>query len=332
MASRLRVCLFLVTGCLYSTAFAGDPAITFSESKYQVDVKIGGKLFTSYLHTPDPDRSLLAPGVLQAKPVLYPVLSPSGTAMTRGYPFDEVPGEDQDHPHHMGIYFTVDRVNGEQNGFWNNSKNPLPAIRHVKVLAKKEGSGKGSLATLSEWIGTNGKPLLQETREMVFLVLDESSYAIDFTITLEPVQGEVAFEDTKEGMFAVRVAQWLTEKETGRYLNSQGEELEEGVWGKRASWIRLQGKKDGRPLGIAILDHPTSTNAPTYWHARGYGCFSVNPLGQLDFQKAHKEAEAEAFNLRLQPGQKALFKYRVIIYEGDLGQENLDTLYRAFAR
>jgi hypothetical protein len=323
--------LVLLTAFLLFSPARHTQEVKFAETDFRVDVKIGDRLFTSYLHTPDPDRPLLAPGVLQTKPVLHPLLSPSGIAVTRGYPFEDVPGEDQDHPHHMGIYFTVDRVNGD-NGFWNNSRQALPAIRHLEIIDKEEGRGRGSLTVRSEWIGADGTPLLQEDREMVFLVIDDSTYAVDFTITLTPAQGPVSFGDTKEGMFAIRVAQWLTEKETGRYLNSEGGEQEKGVWGKRAKWVRLQGERKGRSLGIAIFDHPTSTNAPTYWHARGYGCFSVNPLGQLDFQEAHKVSEARAFDLRLQPGRKALFKYRVLVYEGDPRPDTLDALYRAFAR
>jgi hypothetical protein len=73
-------------------------------------------------------------------------------------------------------------------------------------------------------------------------------------------------------------------------------------------------------------------NSPTYWHARGYGCFSLNPLGQLDFQKSLKAANPQPFQLRLQKGQEALFKYRVIVYEGDYDQSRVDALYREFAR
>jgi hypothetical protein len=96
--------------------------------------------------------------------------------------------------------------------------------------------------------------------------------------------------------------------------------------------MRLQGEKDGKKLGIVILEHPSSTNAPTYWHARGYGCFSVNPLGQLDFQTARKEADPKPFNLKLKKGQKAPFRYRVIVYEGDLDKVAVEKLHQEYAR
>ncbi len=314
------------------SALAAAPAVTFKEDKYHVEVLIGGKLFTNYMHTPDPSRPIIAKGILQTKPVLYPLVSPSGTVVTRGYPFENVPGEATDHPHHMGLYFTMDNVGPDKDVFWGNSKNPLPAIKHVKISRMKGGNGAGTLTAVSHWVGKAGKPLLEEEREMVFRSLDSEHTAIDFTITLKALGQDIPIEDTKEGMFAIRVAQWLTEKAGGRYLNSNGEELEQGVWGKRAEWVRLQGEKEGKKYGIAILNHPKSTNSPTWWHARGYGCFSVNPLGQLDFLKAHKAPDPRPFNLTIKAGKKALFKYRVLIYEGEADKARMEALYRAYAR
>jgi hypothetical protein len=324
------LCMILIAGGL--CVQAASPKVEFKEGKYSIDVLIGGKLLTSYRHTPDPAQPLMAKGVLQTKPVLHPINSPSGIALTRGYPMVEVPGEKLDHPHHIGLYFAVDNVGPDNDGFWNNSKTELPAIRHVKVLHMKGGDGAGTLTTLSQWVGKNGKALLEEEREMVFRAAAADQTIMDFTITLKAIDQEINFGDTKEGMFAIRVAQWLTEEATGRYLNSDGLELEKGVWSKRADWVRLQGEKDGKPIGIAILSHPKSTNSPSYWHARGYGCFSVNPLGQLDFQKAQKVADPKAFNLKLKPGEKALFKYRVILFEGNLDKAKVDALYLSYIK
>ena len=308
------------------------PTVEFREGKYKIDVLVGGKLFTGYRHTPDPAQPLYAKGILQTKPVLYPIYSPSGIDVTRGYPFVNSSGEKQDHPHHQGLFFTVDNVGPNKDKFWGNSKDPLPAIRHAKVLKVKGGAGTGTLETLSDWVGSDGKTLLEEDREMVFRSAGPTETAIDFTIYLKALNQEIDFEDTKEGMFAIRVAQWLTEEGTGKYLNSDGQELEAGVWGKRADWVRLQGVKDGKTVGIVILNHPKSTNSPTYWHARAYGCFSVNPLGQLDFQTTNKVPNPKPFNLKLKAGEKALFKYRVIIYEGSLDKAKVDSLYQSYIR
>ena len=74
----------------------------------KIDIFIGDKLFTSFLY----------PDSLE-KPVLYPVHAANGTIVTRGFPLNTQPNDPTDHPHHIGIWFTFENVNGLD--FWNNS-------------------------------------------------------------------------------------------------------------------------------------------------------------------------------------------------------------------
>jgi len=293
------------------------PKVDFTAEGNKINVTVDGQQFTSYLF----DKSL-------PKPVLYPVRTPSGIVVTRGYPLEPVEGESRDHPHHCGVFFTYDDVNGQ--GFWNNT-GTSPQIKHIKTLKLKPGYGRGKLSTLMEWVGTDGRVLLEEHRDMVFIARP-NEYAIDFNINLKAVDEKVLFGDTKEGMFAIRVAGWLKEKGgTGRYLNSNGEENEKNIWGKRARWVRLQGEKDGKVVGIAIFNHPSSVNYPTYWHARGYGLFSANPLGQYDFEKKRNPEKAKPLNYTLEPGQVAHFGFRMLIYEGPRTPEQLEQQFKDFA-
>ncbi len=142
----------------------------------------------------------------------------------------------------------------------------------------------------------------------------------------------VVFEDTKEGMFGIRVAHWLKEKGgTGRYLSANGDETEANVWGKRAPWVKLEGQKDGKTAGIAILNHPESVNYPTFWHARGYGLFAANPLGQYVFEKNRKAPDPKPFRLTLKPGEKARFLFRVILYDFSRTREQMEARFKAYA-
>jgi hypothetical protein len=65
-------------------------------------------------------------------------------------------------------------------------------------------------------------------------------------------------------------------------------------------------------VSITIIDHPKNIGYPTYWHARGYGLFAANPLGQEVFSKGKQK-----LNFNLPQGQSVTFKYRVVIHEGD---------------
>lgn len=300
--------LFLVS------AFAAGADIKFVQDTNKIDILIGGNLFTTYRY-----------GSELTKPILYPVKSPSGIVLTRGFPFEIIPGESNDHPHHTGIFFTYDKVNND--GFWNNAASP-PQIKHIKTTKMENGQ----LSTISHWVGKSGKTLLEEKRDMVFSA-EPNQYAIDFNITLTAQDEKIVFGDTKEGMFAIRVADWLSEeKGTGKYLDSKGNIGEPNIWGKQADWALLEGNKTGQTIGIAIFYHPASSCYPTYWHTRGYGLFSANPLGRLDYLKGRNIENPQPLNFTLQPGQSALFRFRMIIYEGQKSTEQLDRQFIAFTQ
>jgi len=308
----MSLCGVIICGC------NSGPKVQFVQADKKIDVLIGGKPFTSYCYS---DKL--------TKPILYPVRSPSGVVVNRGFPPSKAAGESTDHPHHTGIFFTYDKVNDD--GFWNNTKSP-PQIKHIKVTKIKEAPNRGTLSTVMDWVGKKANVLLQENRTMVFTAAP-NEYAIDFTMGLTAKQEKVVFGDTKEGMFAIRVASWLKEKGgTGEYLSSNGDRREKGVWARKAQWVRLQGQKDGKTIGIAIFYHPSSVNYPTYWHARGYGLFSANPLGQYDFEIKRNPKTAKKRSLTLERGQTAHFRFLMLIYEGDRTKDQLDAKFEAFAK
>jgi len=305
----------LLTTLLTSFAAAEDNLpVKFVQDANKIDILIGGKLFTTYQY-----------GSELTRPILYPVNSPSGVLMTRHFPFEIVPGESNDHPHHMGIFLAYDKVNG--SGFWNNRTSP-PQIKNVKITKMENGQ----ISAISHWDSNSGKTLLEEKRDMIFSARP-NQYTIDFNFTLTAPDEKIVLADTKEGLFAFRVADWLTEaKGTGRLMSSDGNTGEPNIWGKKFPWVRLEGRKDGRIIGVAIFNHPSSACFPTYWQARSYGLFSANPFGQLDFLKTRKVPNPQPLNFTLQPGQSAILKFRMIIYEGDKSADQLEKDFQSYAR
>ena len=309
-------------------------------AKKMVDVLVDNQLFTSYIY-PDEIK----------KPVLWPVISPGGNEITRSYPLKSVPGERVDHPHHVGIWFNYGNVNGLD--FWNNSnaitmekRSGYGTIFHQKVIGTKSGE-KGLLVTSSLWKDYTGKTLLEETTEFNFMATDDLRI-IDRTTVLKAVTDKVNFTDNKEGMFAIRVARELelpTDEElrlsddhgnittvtapdnsvvTGNYLSSEGISGEE-VWGTRAIWMKLSGEIKGEKLAIIIFDHPENPGYPTHWHARGYGLFAANTLGQKVFSEGKIE-----MNFALNKGESVTFRYRVAIYSRDPSSEEIEELLNSF--
>ncbi len=64
-------------------------------------------------------------------------------------------------------------------------------------------------------------------------------------------------------------------------------------------------------VSVAIVDHPKNPNYPTFWHARGYGLFAANPLGEKIFTNGKS-----AKNLTLKKGEEVTFRFRIIISNG----------------
>ncbi|HUV67553.1 MAG TPA: DUF6807 family protein, partial [Sedimentisphaerales bacterium] len=117
--------------------------------------------------------------------------------------------------------------------------------------------------------------------------------------------------------------------------SSNGDETAKNIWGKRARWVALQGVKEGKAVGVAILNHPASINYPTYWHVRNYGLFSANPLGQADFQKGqskqYRKNKIIPLRLTLEPGETVHFRFLVIVYEGIRTHEQMEERFRDFS-
>ena len=62
------------------------------------------------------------------------------------------------------------------------------------------------------------------------------------------------------------------------------------VWGKRSNWVDYSADLDGEKLGVAMFDHPGNPRHPTYWHARDYGLFALNPFGSNAFDPKQEES------------------------------------------
>jgi hypothetical protein len=321
--NRFSVSIFVAGMALAGTTAHAQVKITEDAGRIAVD--IDGK-----------PETVFYVGAETAKPYLHPLRSASGKIVTRHYPMEMVPGESRDHPHHRGLWFSHGDVNGTD--FWSNEPKQTPHTGRI-VLTKpaqiESGAKSGRIHAEFEWRDASGKPLLTESRTMVFYA-DPVLRTIDLDILLKAVD-KVKFGDTKEGTFAIRLAAGLEEpdpklpalpKRTGRRLNAEGATGEAGIWGKRSDWVDHFGEIDGEKLGVAILDHPANPRHPTYWHSRAYGLFAANIFGVHDFE----QDRSKDGSLTLEPGATLRFRYRVIIHPGDAKSADIAGLYSKYAR
>lgn len=331
----------LMTATSLSAAPIRGVTIVPNEASNRVDVLVDGQPFTSYIW----------PDTLK-KPVLYPLRAADGTVITRGWPMDPRPGERTDHPHHVGFWFNYENVNGVD--FWNNSTALKPEqqakmgrIEHRRIVKTSNGAHRGELDVEADWIMPGQKPILREDTDFIFRTAP-GVRIIDRITTLTALDKPVLFKDSKDGLIGLRVRRELEQPETdavtytdssgrattvkamstngvtGLYRSSEGK-TGDAVWGTRGRWTMLTGVVDQKDITLVMLDHPGNPGFPTYWHARGYGLFAANPLGEAAFSKGK-----EQLNFNLQPGKSATFRYRLLILDAKATPQQVEARYRQF--
>lgn len=344
----LSICFSAMIAFMAFTVVKGPQSKRFAlvenKDENRIDVLVDGKPFTSYIYPND-----------IMKPVLYPLRSADGLLITRGWPLDPRPGERVDHPHHVGLWLNYGDVNGLD--FWNNStsiaadkKDRYGTIRHRSVRKMSADNDKAILEVTADWQKPDGTNLLREDTRFVFSGKGNMR-TIERITTLTALKEDVAFKDNKEGVIGIRLARELehpsnkpevftdasgkatavaklnNEGVSGKYRSSEGKEGDD-VWGTRGKWVNLNGVIDSKPVSLVILDHPANVGYPTYWHARGYGLFAANPLGQKEFSKGK-----EVLDFKLPAGKSVTFRYKVLINSGShLSDDQVDSEFSKFSK
>ncbi|MBN1387340.1 MAG: PmoA family protein [Bacteroidales bacterium] len=332
-----------VLTCSCQTSDVKEVKLVTSDTRERIDIYIDDVLFTSFHYSSDFE-----------KPFLYPVNAPGGYVITRGFPIDPRQGERVDHPHQVGLWFNHGSVNGLD--FWNNSS-AIPAGRKggyghiiVKEIVKAESGEKGILELIANWNDNEGNTLLEERTRYILSATDHTR-TIDHITTLTAVNDTVTIFDNKEGLFAIRVdrafempsdeALVFTDERgnpttvpavdntgvTGMYLSSHGLKGD-AVWGTRNDWVLLSGTKDNTLITMGIFDHTENPGYPAYFHARGYGLFSINNLGQKSY-----DPNQEAVSYNLEKGDSLTLRHRFFIKSGtEVMPEEADSVFVEFSK
>lgn len=309
----IRICIAVVAAYCFITLSAHAADITLEQQDDGVTVQVDGKLFTRYVKKSG------------AKPILWPIIGPTGKEMTRAYPMRD-PGkfEKKDHHHHRSLWFDHGDVNGIS--FWHESGGN-GTIEHREFLELTPGP-QATIRTANDWITPDGKRVCQDVRKLVFGADDQCRW-IDFDVTVTASDKEVVFGDTKEGSFGMRVAGSMRAErdDGGKIVNSEGQTNVQ-AWGKPAAWVDYSGPVEGEQLGIAILNHPASFRFPTHWHVRTYGLFAANPFGLHDFRGVDGAPGA----LTLKKGESFSLCYRVILHQGDAQDADISAAFKEYAQ
>lgn len=292
---------------------AGQGGVAVRDEGGAIHIELDGEPFAVYRYT----------GV-EARPYFWPVLAPGGIPVTRAYPMrSDVPGETTDHRHHRSLYIAHGSVNGADN--WSEEPGHGFTV-HASIDEIVEGPVFGRMCTTSHWADRDGRPILEQKLAATIWRQSGQYRIMDVDVELAASYGDVLFGDTKEGgILSVRVATPMDVRNGGRILNSFGGVNEAECWGRPAHWCSYHGVVEGNPVGIAVMDHPSSFRHPTYWHVRDYGLMTANPFALHDYTQGRVRGDYV-----LQSGSRLRFRYRVLVWSGEADAASLAGRYLDF--
>jgi hypothetical protein len=313
---------------LASAAAALRPAsVELQRGENEVEVRIGGRPFTTYYFSEQ-----------VAKPYLMPLGTASGIVISRSFPAaNHVTEADQKsyyfEPHQRPLYFGHGNVDGlnfwaEQafDGFYHGHSRQ--AYGRMKLIALEEparGSDSSGIQARFSLLAPSGRVIAEETQSFEFQG-DDKRRIIDCEFVVYANHGPVTFGDTKEGTFALRLNAELSAPHD-HMINSAGAQGEPAIWGKQADWVAYSGVVSGKEVTVVVFDSPKSFRHPTTWHARAYGLLAANPFGAREFTKDPQRDGSWT----VPEGQSLAFRYRVLIYEGRLSPQRISDLYQQYA-
>jgi hypothetical protein len=316
----------LVACCILPTVVFGA-SVEINQSKDHVDIRVGGKPFTTYYFGPEVAKAYLMPlqtaaGIVISRP--FPVGNDASAGDPKASSFE---------PHQRPLYFAHGDIDGLN--FWGEAafgkyyhERSQQAYGHM-VLSRIEeargGADSGRVLARFTLEDPNGRAIGEEIQEFTFRG-DDHTRTIDCEFTLNANNGPITMGDTKEGTFGIRLGNELSAP-LGHMINSHSGQGEKEIWGKPADWVNYFGTVSGRNVGIVVFDHPKSFRHPTTWHARGYGLLAANPFGLREF--TNDPAKDGSWTVPEHGSLK--FRYRVLIYDGNVSPAEIAKAYEQYA-
>lgn len=294
---------------------ASPSAIDVRQEPHRIAITLAGQPFAVFRYEPE-----------MSKPIVWPLVGPDGLALTRAWPMsEEDSAESRDHIHHQSFWVAHGDVNSVD--FWTVEKgHGMQQVRDVRLI---RGPACAVVDARIDWVSAQCVKQMSERRRLVFWDQVGGLRFVDLTCLFEMTEGDVRFGDTKEGgICSLRVAPAIEEQRgAGRITTGAGAQGETAAWGKPAPWCDYSGPLAGRPVGLAVLDHPSNFRHPATWHVRAYGLMTANPFGISYF--TNDKTQDGSFTWR--KGDAVEYRYRVVLHSGDAAAAGIDAQWGLFA-
>lgn len=256
---------------------------------------------------------------VRMKPYVDRLFTPGGVQVLR----DSAP----DHPHHHGLMFALS-VDGVD--FWGEvgrgyGKQVQREIGDVKT-ASQNGVRRVHFAQTLDWVGPESdKPLLIERRKIgEYRAEDLGATLIEWNSILQAPPGKESIKLTGHHYFGLGMRFVESMDRDGRFFNSddrQGEVVRGDERLTPAKWCAYTAKADGRPVTIALFDHPDNLRHParmfTMSKPFAYLSATMNEWKEPVVVKA---------------GEPLELRYAAALWDGEVDKAAVERLYRRWLK
>ncbi|GMU23966.1 MAG: hypothetical protein AMXMBFR13_40430 [Phycisphaerae bacterium] len=245
------------------------------------------------------------------KPYLDKLFTPGGVNVLRDSPAD--------HKHHHGLMFAakVDGVN-----FWEENNEPGRQLHEAlnDVLVMKEPDiQSGSFVELLPWLNPKGDAaLMLEARHIQVLQgkdLDATLLIWDSGLSLPQEKKTASLSGTAYHGLGVRFVESMDKG--GTFFNADGKTGVKATHAARARWTAYTAAANGKPVTVAMFDHPGNPRHPAVWFTMDDPFAYLSATLGLDKQP-----------LALSADRPVLLRYAMGVWDGKADTAKVDALYR----
>lgn len=302
--SRLHtVCAWVRIAVGVAAVLAITPAVDARLSQ----VSTGGNMA---LYTQDKNNRMVLLyvfGGVPFKPYIQELYTPSGINILRDSP--------SDHKHHHGLMFAV-KVNGVN--FWEEQTAP-GTQKHIAGKDELPRDLEGFTETL-QWIGPDGSGVvLEESRTIVAHSVDGAAVSLaTWRSSLHGLDGKPAptYTGTNYNGLGMRFVESMDKG--GSFFNADGGTGVAGTVGSKSRWCAYTANADGKPVTVAIFDHPANERYPATWYTMD------TPFAYLSATLGLDKAPLQKLDLTL--------TYGVAAWDGAVTKEQVEEIYQRWLK
>lgn len=258
------------------------------------------------------------------KPYIQQLFSPSGVNILRDAPFD--------HLHHHALMYAV-KVDGVN--FWEESptagKQFHKSFTDVKSDTKTDTNNdkrfemrQAGFTEHIDWINSNKELLLKEHRTIdVRQGTDLSATILTWQSKFELPEGTESATLTGAHYHGLGM-RFLKSMDTGgRFINADnktGTVFRGQERLLRSTWCAYSANADGKPVTVAMFDHPNNPRHPATWFTM------TAPFAYL----------SATMNLHVEPlkvitGKPLVLKYAMALWDGKVESDRINNLYQSWS-